>query len=95
MSSQAGRRVLRARLLALAWLSLAPPWVLMLVYPGDSKVVDLDGDGFAWGIDCDDRDPAATPGAIEVTGDGVDNDCDPATADSGENAIAVASGAAP
>lgn len=93
MSNPAARRILRSRLLALAWLALAPPWVVMLVYPVDSKVVDLDGDGFAWGIDCDDRNPAATPGAVEAAGDGVDNDCDPSTPDG--DSVAVASGGAP
>ena len=36
---------------------------------------DLDGDGVDDRTDCDDRDPARTPGADEVW-DGVDNDCD-------------------
>jgi hypothetical protein len=36
---------------------------------------DLDGDGFS-GDDCDDRDPSVHPGAPEVVGDGVDQDCD-------------------
>ena len=44
--------------------------------PADTAaVVDQDGDGSARGEDCDDRDPAAYPGAPEVC-DGVDNDCD-------------------
>lgn len=94
MTSPLGGRVLRARLLTLAWLSLAPPWVVMLVYPADSAVVDLDGDGFAWGIDCDDNNPAATPGAVEVADDGVDNDCDPLTPDGKASAFAVAAGPA-
>jgi len=37
---------------------------------------DVDGDGFTLcGGDCDDSDPSANPGGMEV-GDGVDNDCD-------------------
>ena len=36
---------------------------------------DLDGDGADETLDCDDRDPARTPGAMEAW-DGVDNDCD-------------------
>lgn len=36
---------------------------------------DLDGDGVDDRTDCDDRDPARTPGGPEVW-DGIDNDCD-------------------
>ncbi len=44
--------------------------------------VDLDADGFCLGDeltgdgDCDDDNPAVRPGAAEVCGDGLDNDCD-------------------
>lgn len=37
---------------------------------------DLDDDGFARGVDCDDRDATVHPGAIEVSNDPVDDDCD-------------------
>ena len=43
---------------------------------------DLDGDG--WTIcngDCDDTNPLVNPGAYEIVGDGIDNDCNPATPD--------------
>ena len=40
---------------------------------------DLDGDGDPADTDCDDEDPSAFTGNDEVCGDGVDNDCDPAT----------------
>ncbi len=45
--------------------------------PDDSAPAprDLDGDGVDDRTDCDDRDPARTPGASEDW-DGVDNDCD-------------------
>lgn len=38
--------------------------------------VDGDGDGVFAGADCDDADPTVYPGAAEVCGDGVDQDCD-------------------
>ncbi len=42
---------------------------------GDTALVDADGDGFPAGSDCDDADPDVYPGAEEVCGDGVVNDC--------------------
>jgi predicted outer membrane repeat protein len=38
--------------------------------------LDADGDGFVAALDCDDAEPAAWTGALEVAFDGVDNDCD-------------------
>ncbi len=37
---------------------------------------DNDGDGFLYADDCNDRNPLVNPGAFDVPGDGVDNDCD-------------------
>lgn len=37
---------------------------------------DTDGDGYAAGADCDDGDASRHPGAFEICGDGVDQDCD-------------------
>lgn len=45
---------------------------------------DADGDGYAADTDCDDRQRFVNPGAYEVAGDGVDNDCDGATDESEE-----------
>jgi hypothetical protein len=46
---------------------------------------DGDGDGFGWSPespdDCDDTDLAVNPGATEVLGNGIDDDCNPATPD--------------
>ncbi len=42
----------------------------------DTAPVDADGDGFTSADDCDDTDPDVYPGAPEVCGDGVANDCE-------------------
>ena len=42
---------------------------------------DADADGYDATDDCDDGDATVHPGADEVAYDGVDNDCDPSTAD--------------
>ncbi|MEK7705369.1 MAG: putative metal-binding motif-containing protein [Myxococcota bacterium] len=45
-----------------------------------SSPVDADRDGYSTVADCDDSDAASYPGATEVCGDGVDQDCDGADA---------------
>lgn len=43
----------------------------------DMGDVDMDGDGFTPNQgDCDDSDPDRGPGAVEIIGDEIDNDCD-------------------
>ena len=52
-------------------------------------LADRDHDGYSarlGGGDCDDRDPAINPGAIDVPGNGVDEDCDGADAKPRERA---------
>ena len=39
-------------------------------------LIDNDGDGFGPSVDCDDGDPAVNPNAVEIIGDGIDNNCD-------------------
>ena len=48
-----------------------------------ARDVDMDGHGDAacGGDDCDDRNPAVAPGLPERCGNGVDDDCNPATSD--------------
>jgi len=62
---------MRSRL-ALCFLCIA-----VLTGQEDCGTKDIDGDGYApVDGDCDDRNPNVNPGAVEICGDGLDNDCD-------------------
>jgi hypothetical protein len=43
---------------------------------GDATIPDADGDGVPASLDCDDDAAWRHPGALEVCGDGIDDDCD-------------------
>src|SRR5439155_7781462 len=38
--------------------------------------IDGDGDGFSSAVDCNDANTAIHPGAVDIVGNGVDEDCD-------------------
>ena len=38
-------------------------------------IIDDDGDGYEAGEDCDDNDASINPGAVDIAGDGIDQDC--------------------
>jgi hypothetical protein len=42
---------------------------------GSGDTTDADGDGFAWCNDCDDASAGVNPGAAEICGNGIDDDC--------------------
>jgi hypothetical protein len=42
---------------------------------GSGDASDRDGDGYAWCNDCDDGNAAVNPGAAEICGNGIDDNC--------------------
>ncbi|MEE2750039.1 MAG: putative metal-binding motif-containing protein [Myxococcota bacterium] len=67
-------------------MRITTTWFGLLDNPAWAQV-DADGDGYATPEDCDDNDASIHPGAEDIPGDGIDQDCDgaDATEDTGDS----------
>ena len=54
---------------------------LKITLPVIETPIDNDGDGYFSNLDCNDINPAVNPGVKEILGNGIDDDCNPATPD--------------
>ena len=69
------------RMLVVFWGVLFIVWfgVLPATAKKDSdppaRIIDRDHDGYARAFDCNDRDASIYPGAVEICGDGIDQNC--------------------
>lgn len=79
----------RIVLLAAIAFAVGNAFGMLVLYPEIHSGSDNDRDGFATGVDCDDGDASVHPGADELCGDGVDNDCDGLVDDKDDGAVRV------
>jgi hypothetical protein len=52
-------------------IEIQPPF-----YNPEPEVIDWDEDGWSDNVDCDDENPSVYPGAEDIPGNGIDEDCD-------------------
>ena len=88
VGGRGGRMPLRGSPLTLESIQTVEAWVRSLAFTADE-----DGDGSGVDVDCDDADPDIHPGAADITGNSVDEDCSGAPLDAdGDGHTAIAEG---